>query len=100
MDCFVHGSEPTASFHPFRSPLGMERSIEPPCSSSSAPSLDAEQQRLPVAHCMRGEEDNRDRGFFWFYVARGCSDVVADLGRHVVARNRCHAAELLSDYSG
>ena len=45
---------------------------------------------LPVTHM-------RDAGQsgLWMYYARGCSDLMWNVGRTMVARNRCHAALLL-----
>jgi hypothetical protein len=35
-----------------------------------------------------------DSGGLWFYYTRGCSDLLWDVGRTIVARNRVHAAVL------
>ena len=76
--------------------MGMERP-EIPLKGESwvAPCGRALGRYAPVTHCADGYEQKY--GHWWFYAAVGCSDMLADLGeKRLVARNRCHAAHLLS----
>ena len=100
MMCLPHGSANVPTHHPWLAPMGMERP-EIPLKGESwvAPCGRALGRYAPVTHCADGYEQKY--GHWWFYAAVGCSDMLADLGeKRLVARNRCHAAHLLSDYQG
>lgn len=87
--CVVHGRAKEATFHPWASPIGMERQVNQPCINVSA------LRWIPVTHC---KDPSERRGLYWYYAAIGCSDMFVDIGpKTLIARNRCHAAALLSD---
>ena len=87
--CVRHGDATNPTFHPWASPIGMERHRNPSCYQ-----YDPNTRSIPVTHCSDGYER---RGFYWYYSAIGCSDMYADLGpKTLVSKNRCHAAALLS----
>lgn len=89
--CVRHGDTHLPTFHPWASPFGMERHKSQMCMDLESAS---KRRWIPVTHCNDGYEK---RGFYWYYAAIGCSDMYADLGpKTLVARNRCHAAALLS----
>ena len=50
---------------------------------------------LPVSHARTLTEQNGQHAGIWFYYMRGCSDLLLDVGRTLIARNRCDAAILL-----
>lgn len=88
--CVVHGELKKPTFHPWASPIGMERPKKQFCTD---PKL-ADMKWIPVTHCADGFEK---KGYYWYYSAFGCSDMFANLGpKTLIARNRCHAASLLS----
>ena len=87
--CVVHGTAKVSTFHPWASPVGMERPVSQSCPARLY------KEWIPATHCHDGYER---RGFHWYYAAVGCSDMLVHLGhRTLIARNRCHAAALLSD---
>lgn len=56
---------------------------------------------LPVTHQRRGGRNPNGADFgMWFYFGLGCSDVYWHTGRTLVARNRAHAAVMLSRIAG
>ena len=55
-----------------------------------AAELGVEHAWLPVTHTVAPHEYG-----LWFYYARGCSDMLWNVGRTILARNRCHAALIL-----
>ena len=47
---------------------------------------------LPVTHVGGPSRGPTDSGGIWFYYAQGCSDLLWDVGRTMLVRNRAHAA--------
>jgi len=76
----------------FRLPQGLAMLRKQPCEPS--PELGRDGAFLPVTHVGGPHRGPTDSGGLWFYYARGCSDLLWDMGRTLVARNRVHAAVL------
>ena len=51
--------------------------------------------RLPVSHMATFSERSGQHVGLWLYYMRGCSDLTIDVGRTLLARNRCDAAVLI-----
>ena len=85
-----HSSSPNRVIHPFRFPTGAgyfkQKSCEP------AAGLGVDHAWLPVTHIGGPHKGPTDSGGLWFYYAHGCSDLVWDMGRTLLARNRVHLA--------
>lgn len=77
-------------FWAFRLPqlLGVYRDL--PCNPPVDLGVDGALQ--PVTHVGGPRRGPTDSGGLWFYFARGCSDLLWDMGRTVLTRNRVHAA--------
>ena len=82
-----------SSFTPFAFPVGLQYR-HPDLAPCPAPGeLGVHNAWLPVTHtCPAGSKGARG---LWMYYARGCSDMLWNVGRTLFARNRCHAALLL-----
>lgn len=90
--CLIHGTQQVSTFHPWASPIGMERPRNIKCFD---PVHFQSNSLVSVTHCRDKYEKS---GFFWFYAALGCSDMKVNIGNTLITRNRCHAAHILSDY--
>ena len=76
--------------HPFRFPIGLGYYKGLPC--TRAPGLGRDHAWLPVTHIGGPRKGPTDSGGLWFYYALGCSDLLWDAGRTLLARNRVHLA--------
>ena len=86
----------TPVFHPFRFPLGLDYYRELPCEPPAE--LGRNHTLLAVTHHGGPNKGPLDSGGLWFYYAHGCSDLMWDVGRTVLARNRAHAAVIIQQW--
>jgi len=84
----------STTYSPFLFPAGAthRNPIRAPCEMPGE--LGVTGAWLPVVHQL----DIGTTGL-WMYYARGCSDMLWNVGRTLIARNRCHAAMLLAKMS-
>lgn len=50
---------------------------------------------LPVTHVGGPHRGPTDSGGIWFYYAPGCSDLLWEMGRNILTRNRAHASVVI-----
>ena len=81
------------TWHPFRFPSGIDYYRALPCEEN--PEVNTHGALVPVTHVGGPNRGPTDSGGLWFYYARGCSDLLWDVGRVLTARNRVHAAMLV-----
>ena len=83
--------------HPFRFPPGNGYFRSKPC---HPPGLGLDHALLPVTHIGGPGKGPTDSGGLWFYYAPGCSDLLWDMGRTLLSRNRVHLAVHLERQRG
>ena len=87
--CSAVGTSTIGGWSPFLFVPGLQYGVT--CGVPAG--LGVDEQLVPVTH-MADKTNHAGRGI-WFYFARGCSDLLWDVGRTLLSRNRAHAAMLL-----
>jgi hypothetical protein len=80
-------------FVPWRMPQNLAYTRYLPCSPPHE--LTQDHVFLPVTHVGGPRRGPVTSGGLWFYYARGCSDLLWNTGRSMLARNRVHAAVIV-----
>lgn len=80
-------------FFPWRMPRNLAYARYLPCAPPHE--LTHDNVFLPVTHFGGPRRGPTASGGLWFYYARGCSDLLWNSGRSMLARNRVHAAVMV-----